>query len=375
MHIPFTDIQSDHTRDPIRSKIVIYCLAALLVSTVAPAVAQQTVPMAIPSDFVRMLSIPGSMDQFLRPAKVFYDRAADELYVADQGNNRIVIFNRQGTYRFEFAMAGHVGSITDFAVSTEGYIYVLGSSREGRKLLRFDFDGLFLGELLSGPDGTAGMDVTSLTIGQDQNLYLLDQSVPQLVRVTPEGAVVRRMPILNDLDAKTRREMVYGKLSATPKGLLLPLSMLGTVYLFDYNGAHTSSYGYLGSTTGELTFPVSAAMNGDGMVLVLDKQRYNVLCFATTGKFVGEFGGKGISPGWFYLPSYLATDATDQVYISQVFLNRVQICRIPDSIQRRFEQAQAKDGSPSLGMATPDLSDNNRNASNPNYQSTQGGSQ
>ena len=61
-----------------------------------------------------------------------------------------------------------------------------------------------------------------------------------------------------------------------------------------------------------------------------------MLCYTSQGKFVGEFGGKGISPGWFYFPSSLATDALGQVYISQVHLNRVQVCRVPDSIHNRF---------------------------------------
>lgn len=375
MNIRFTDIHARRGHVSTGSKIIIFALAVTLILATIPALAQDVAPMAIPAEFVRELAVPGTMDQFLRPAKIFYDRAAGELYVADQGNNRIVIFNRQGTYRFEFAMAGRVGSIVDFAVVPEGFIYVLGSTRDGRKLLQFDFDGLFLGELLTGPDGMAGMDVMSLAIDADQNIHLLDVSVPQLVKISKDGAIIGRTPILDNLDEKTRREMVFGSLSATPNGLLLPLSSIGTVYQFSVDDEHVGAYGYRGTTTGELNFPVSASVNDEGLVFVLDKQRYCVLCFAPNGKFVGEFGGKGMSPGWFYLPSYLATDESDQVYISQVFLNRVQVCRIPASIQRRFEQAQAGHGPSPLSSINGNTSLENQIASKPNNQPTEGGSQ
>jgi hypothetical protein len=253
---------------------------------------------------------------------------------------------------------------------------VLGSTREGRTLLQFDFDGLFLGEILAGPDGMAAMNVTSLTVGPNQQIHLLDESVPQLVTLSPNGEIISRKAILTDLEEKTRQELAFGTLSATASGLLLPLSSLGTVYEYSFDGEHTKTYGFRGTTTGELNFPVSASMSGNGLVMVLDKQRFNVLCYAPNGKFIGEFGGKGISPGWFYLPSYLAADETGLVYISQVFRNRVQVCRIPDSIQRRFELAQTGDNS--LSLMNPGSRDNtqdNHIGVHPNYHSTEGGSQ
>jgi len=375
MFIRFTKTNLTPADSLIRSVLILIVLLAC--ATVQPGLAtgQDDAPLAIPSEFVRDLTVPGSMDHFLRPARIVYDPVASELYVADRGNNRIVVFNRQGTYRFEFAMADRVGSIVDFAVSPDGFVYVLASTREGRKLLQFDFDGLFLGELLSGPTGLEGMNVTSLAIDENREIHLLDESVPQLVRLTPEGEIRGRSPILLELDEKTRQELVFGSLSAERTGLLLPLSSQGTVYQFGFDGTHTATYGYKGATTGELNFPVSASICGDGLVLVLDKQRFNVLCFTPEGKFVGEFGGKGISPGWFYLPSYLAADDSDQVFISQVFLNRVQACRVPSSIQRRFQQSRSSESSPSLSSETGNTSPDNRFVSHPNYQPTEGGSQ
>jgi hypothetical protein len=57
-----------------------------------------------------------------------------------------------------------------------------------------------------------------------------------------------------------------------------------------------------------------------------------VVCFDADGGFLGEFGGKGISPGWFYHPTLLAVDDSDLVYIGQVYRNKIQVCKIPDFI-------------------------------------------
>jgi hypothetical protein len=84
----------------------------------------------------------------------------------------------------------------------------------------------------------------------------------------------------------------------------------------------------------------------DGTILVLDKHRFNVLCFNRWGKFLGEFGGRGTSPGWFYFPSLLGVDSSDQVYIGQVFLNRVQTCAIPEVIRPHSSRNALPAGSP-----------------------------
>jgi hypothetical protein len=104
------------------------------------------------------------------------------------------------------------------------------------------------------------------------------------------------------------------------------------VRAYDLTGRPDRVIGQHGSTPGDLAFPVDVAVSRDGLVLVLDQARFNVVCYAPDGKFLGEFGGKGVSPGWFYRPSLLAIDRDDRVYIGQIFMNRLQVCRIPDFI-------------------------------------------
>jgi hypothetical protein len=134
--------------------------------------------------------------------------------------------------------------------------------------------------------------------------------------------------------------------------LLIPIPTLGSVYLYTRAGEFVRSIGFKGTNVGEMNFPVAAAVSDENLVLVLDKHRYNVICFDLSGKFWGEFGGKGLSPGWFYHPSLLAVDGKNQVYVGQIFLNRVQTCRIPDFIVERHRRANPPE-SPGDGQQTP----------------------
>ena len=71
---------------------------------------------------------------------------------------------------------------------------------------------------------------------------------------------------------------------------------------------------------------------------VLDKMRFSVLCFAPSGRFLGEFGGKGFRDGWFYHPILLAAVGEDRVIVGQVLDQRVQALRVPDFVFTRLSR-------------------------------------
>jgi hypothetical protein len=103
------------------------------------------------------------------------------------------------------------------------------------------------------------------------------------------------------------------------------------VAVFTLDGEPVTFHGYQGNNPGELSFPTAVAVSDD-LVAILDKHRFNVVCFGPDGVFRGEFGGRGVSPGWFYHPTLLELGPDHLAYIGQIFENRIQICRIPDFI-------------------------------------------
>ncbi|MCX6832292.1 MAG: hypothetical protein NT028_09200, partial [candidate division Zixibacteria bacterium] len=75
---------------------------------------------------------------------------------------------------------------------------------------------------------------------------------------------------------------------------------------------------------------------------VLDKHRYNVVCFTIDGQFLGEFGGMGFRLGWFYYPNFFALDKLGRCYISQIYLNLVQVCDLPKFIVEKAKSLTIK---------------------------------
>lgn len=352
---------------------VVFALFVLFMLGSVFGVSALAQPIAVRSDFITELTLPGLTDHFQRPGRVVYDETASEIYVADQGNNRIVIFDSDGAYRFEFNLAGRVGSIVDFAVSPEGFIYVLGSTQDGRKLLTYDFDGIYVGEFMADVLADMDVDLTSVATDSENRIYLLDSDAPQVLVLNSAGDLTASIPVLDKLSDAAATELVLGTLTTTEDGFLLPASSLGMVYHYTLSGDHIKTYGYKGTTTGELAFPVSAAIMSSGLVVVLDKQRFAVLCFTPDGKCLGEFGGKGRIPGWFYFPSYLAVDETDRTIISQVFRNRVQICRIPEAIEERLTPATSSDGGGSANSQIHDKTEHSDLVGHLQHTSHEGG--
>jgi len=289
--------------------------------------------LAVPAEFVKYLTLPGTADSFLRPAAIQVDRNFDEVLVADPGHNRIIIFDREGSYRYEFDAADHFSSPTDVVVDSQGFIYVLGTTRLGKRVFRFDFDGLFLGEVPTPSHiDNQEVDFRSIAVDTDDRLWALDHAGLRAIAFDQSGTLLASFRVIEGLGSKLERELVLGSLSIWNDQLFVPAASLGMVFVYALDGTALDIIGHKGNNVGELNFPVAVAVTDDELVMVLDKHRFNIVCFDHSGRFLGEFGGKGISPGWFYHPSLLAVDDQNRVYIGQIFKNRVQICKIPDFI-------------------------------------------
>jgi DNA-binding beta-propeller fold protein YncE len=287
--------------------------------------------LSVPAPFVRRVALPGEGNDFLRPDAVFVDRTFGEVLVADTGHARIVILDEQGTLKFEFGGDDRFASPSDVVVDSQGRIYVVGSTRSGRVIHVFDFDGVLLSTWSAETPEGAVTDIGSIALDSSDNVYLLDPAGIRVCSWDAAGSWRHSFALVPELSPKERREAVFGSIEVSGDLVYVPVSSLGTVIVHDAAGVAVQRIGHKGNDVGELNFPVDVAVKGE-LVMVLDKLRYNVVCFAASGRFLGEFGGKGSSPGWFYHPTILEADDQGQVYVGQIFQNKIQVCRVPEFI-------------------------------------------
>jgi len=267
------------------------------------------------------------------------DNKFDEVYVSDVGHNRIVAFDTSGFYKFEFSCNDIFGTPGDVVVDSRGFIYVIGSTASGKGIYLFDYDGLYLRELqLSGLPQGLTPNISHLTIDESDNLYVIDGTKAIVFAFDTKGTLRQQFSVLTDIPEKERREAMFGAPRIFAGSIYLPVSTFGTVYVYDLSGNFVRNIGGEGTDIGTLNFPVDVAVSPDSIVMVLDKHRYNVVCFTIDGQFLGEFGGMGFRRGWFYHPNSFAVDNLGRCYISQIFLNLVQVCDLPRFI---VEKAKA----------------------------------
>ncbi len=318
--------------------------------------------LAVPAEFVRFVTAPGAADFIKRPTAVHWDRFHRELLVADSGHNRIVVFAPSGSYKFEFALGSEVTAPADIVTDPEGYIYVLGSKSAGRTLHRFDFDGLSLGPLAlpAERDGVA-LNPRSVACGVDGRLYLLDSGSRRVLILDPGAGVVGDFSVTT-ADRSGQDLFGLGTIAIAGDELLIPVATEGTVMRFSLEGSFLGTIGRFGAKPGTLNFPVAVAVSDEGIIAVLDQGRFCVVCYSADGRVLGEFGGKGQSPGWFINPSLLAVTAVDRVVVGQIFQNRIQICALPDFVRGR-NRAGAQDSEVPPGASEPTLKSSPRHTS------------
>lgn len=303
-----------------------------------------------PAELETALRLPGEGDQIRRPSALFMDHRHGELYVADPAADRIVVFDREGFYRFEFDGAGRLASFRGLVVDSEGLIYVLGSSQDGDRIVRFDFDGMVLEDF---PLPVALVSSTaSLTIDEHDDLYLLDASGNVTV-VDREARTVREFSVQASLTSEvSRRELILGSPKVSRGEFFVPAATLGTVLVFDaQEGTHLRDIGVPGGNATEFAFPVAVDVTPSGLVAVLDKMRFVVVFLTLEGRALGEFGGKGYRDGWFYHPSLMVASDEDHVIVGQVMDGRIQVCRVPGFVRSRLVRDRASHRAVEVGTS------------------------
>jgi len=278
--------------------------------------------------YVKRLSLPIDDDGIGYPQGVAVDLQAGEVLVSDTRRNRILIFDRNGLFRFEIPGGRVFSSPSDVAVDAEGYLFVLANYQRHRALIELDFDGLFRHEIrLSGlPPEALLPTLSSLAISpQGDRLFLLDEANLTLWLTDRNGRIEGSVDLGEGLDEDARRDLILGKVDVYGDRVLVAVSNYGEIRTFDFDGYDKGTYGAKGTAACKTAFPTAAALDADGNLVIVDQQRMIILRWARKGnRCLSEHYGIGNAPGYLYFPADLALDAAGRLYVSQGFEGRVQ---------------------------------------------------
>lgn len=256
-----------------------------------------------------------SNGQFSNPVGITMDSAGD-LYVVDQGNNRIQKFDSNGNYIMQFGS----GLDTPVGVIVDGFgnIYVASYNNDqvhkygpaGNLIFLFGISGSGDGEF-SGP--------THLALDNAGNVYVLDKFNNRVQKFDPSGNYISQFGSAGSGN---------GQLN-WPSGISIDAS--GNIYIGDSgnnrvqkfmaNGNYLLQFGSLGGAMDHIN---GLKTDASGNVFVVDDYNSRVQKFTSTGVFLNSFGTYGSTNGQFFLPYDVVLNNLQEVFVADAGNHRIQ---------------------------------------------------
>lgn len=230
--------------------------------------------------------------QVRAPRGLFVDKGG-KIFVADTGNDRIQIFNPDGTYDNMFGESGsdegQFRAPSAVAVNSVGNIYV--ADTKNKKIKAFSADGMFM--FAQGPalGNVTLVNPVAIACDENKNLYILDSVLKKVIVTDAMGKFLR-----------------------------------------------------LWDDSGSLQDPASLVYDGKGFFYILDRGTFNVKIFDAEGRFTASFFARGRGERELWSPQFMAFGG-DRIYVSDLEMSRVSafdISYIPEQPLQLAAAAGAK---------------------------------
>ncbi len=278
--------------------------------------------------YTSRLHMPSRLDELGFSRSVTADLHTGEVFVCDGRRHRLVIFDRNGLFLYQIPGGKNFRAPLDVAVDPDGYILLLARHQSEPALLRLDFDGKLLEQIiLTGLTEDGAPDLVSIALSPaGDRIYALDQAHLRLWIAGRDGAVSGSVDLAAELTEDQAQEFLLGHVDVYGDTVLVAAPTAGRVHLYDLAGRHLRSVGLKGTAPCQSAFPVAAALDAGGDVWMVDSQRALFMRWdPRANRCLGETSGFGNAPGYVYKPSDLALDGEGRIYVSQGFEGRVQV--------------------------------------------------
>jgi hypothetical protein len=252
--------------------------------------------------------------------------SSDYLFVADSGNNRVLVFDPTGKYH---ATIEGFAYPWDIAINATDYLYVSDSANHTVQI--FDPQNHFIGKF--GQNGAGNGDLNyprGIAINGTGYVYVAEQGNHRVTIFTQTGEYV------NDFGSSGtgngQFQTIYG-VSINDTGQVFvsdfdSFSSFARVQSFNQLGEFEKNIGSYGSGEEDFGQPNGMSFNQTGELFVADFYRNRIKVFTGNGEFIRQFGRDSLSgsnPAEFWTPGDVAVNSTGYVFIADRDNNRIQI--------------------------------------------------
>lgn len=266
-----------------------------------------------------------------------------KIYVADSGNNRVQVFNPDGSFLRQWGSTckldkgegcqgkgeGQFNEPWGIAVDKDGNVFV--ADTWNHRVQKFDNQGKFLAmwgifESTSGELGRphAFYGPRALAIGQDGNLYAMDTGNKRVQVFAPDGAAIIQHGGGGLIDG--RFDEPTGLAQDGTGAWYVADTWNHRVQKFDRNFKYLAQWPIAGwESQSVVNKPAVAVDPARNLVYVTDPENFRVLVFNSDGSFRATFGVYGNDPGSFTMPTGIAVGPDGRVYVADGDAHRIMI--------------------------------------------------
>jgi len=298
-----------------RGRLPFACLSALLLFLLMPLS-----PAWAQNSYAFRLAIGGAVKA---PLGIGTD-AADNIYVADTGNNRIVKFDSNLDFLGKIGSTGsgngQFSNPSGVAVDGSGNIYVADSSNN--RIQKFDGEGNFLWTV--GAYGTGNEQFQhpiGIAVDSSGYVYVADSGNYRIQKIDPSGAYV------GQFGSKGTGNSQF----SNPTGVAVDGS--GNIYVSDAGNNAVKKFNSAGTWiwtgTTYISNPQAVVVDSSGNVDVSSKCYDYIVQYDSNGNYLRAIGGGGYGNGQFSDPYGVVVDSAGDMFVTDTSgyygNNRIQI--------------------------------------------------
>lgn len=292
---------------------------------------------------IGQVSAPGAAaGQFNFPRAVAVD-AEGRIYVADSGNNRVQVFNGDGSFLRQWGSLckldtregctgngeGQFNEPWGIAVGKDGSVYV--SDTWNHRIQKFTNDGQFVKAwgVFGSTGGELGQEnlfygPRTVVIGNDGNVYVMDTGNKRVQMFSPDGSFITQWGGGGVVDGAFDEPVGLGQ--DADGNWYVADTWNKRIQKFSEAFAYQAQWPISGwGSQSVVNKPALAVDPARKIVYVVDPENYRVLAFATDGKFKAMWGVYGNDEQSFTLPTGIAVGADGRVYVADGDAHRIMV--------------------------------------------------
>ncbi len=287
------------------------------------------------AEFTALTYDNGADGSLISPGQAFFDRTANELFVASPGNNRIIVYAPDLTPKYSFphyvtdprTKEQKFGEPKAVVVNSQGDLLIVDNLADYLDVL--DFRGkpltrIYPNRLLK--DTTLRVKADLVAMDERGNVYLSVTGDIQSILVLDQFLELKRQIV-----KKGDPDAVSLPLSMAVEDSLLIISDLRgipVIRVYDTLGQYLFGFGGREIERSDFSLPIAISMmadsSGQRYFLVADALRQVIKFLDFTGKQISNIGGYGIAAGAFRYPSGLTFDGNRTFYVVERVSARIQ---------------------------------------------------